>query len=213
MDSSRNSLLSTLLMTLPLIVVPLIAMLRPPGPTGGISTAPMAASETPWLNDFDGLFQEEFASENATDTPAESDPSWKINADPFLPGAASAAAPEATAPETTAPETTAPETPVLQPTAAAAEAEPAPVDQIQLAEQRLRTLGASRVHWFEASAEKPFGLSVFFRGSDQIVQYGFMAAAPTRIEALTEVLDQVAEWQKQREASSIRPAGSPPGQR
>lgn len=213
MDSSRNSLLSTLLMTLPLIVVPLIAMLRPPGPTGGISTAPMAASETPWLNDFDGLFQEEFASENATDTPAESDPSWKINADPFLPGAASAAAPEATAPETTAPETTAPETPVLRPTAAAAEAEPAPVDQIQLAEQRLRTLGASRVHWFEASAEKPFGLSVFFRGSDQIVQYGFMAAAPTRIEALTEVLDQVAEWQKQREASSIRPAGSPPGQR
>jgi|GEM_PF-1703271 hypothetical protein len=208
MDSSRNSLLSTLLMTLPLIVVPLIAMLRPPGPTGGISTAPMAASETPWLNDFDGLFQEEFASENATDTPAESDPSWKINADPFLPGAASTAAPEATAPETTAPET-----PVLQPTAAAAEAEPAPVDQIQLAEQRLRTLGASRVHWFEASAEKPFGLSVFFRGSDQIVQYGFMAAAPTRIEALTEVLDQVAEWQKQREASSIRPAGSPPGQR
>ena len=203
MDSSRNSLLSTLLMTLPLIVVPLIAMLRPPGPTGGISTAPMAASETPWLNDFDGLFQEEFASENATDTPAESDPSWKINADPFLPGAASAAAPE----------TTAPETPVLRPTAAAAEAEPAPVDQIQLAEQRLRTLGASRVHWFEASAEKPFGLSVFFRGSDQIVQYGFMAAAPTRIEALTEVLDQVAEWQKQREASSIRPAGSPPGQR
>ncbi|MFZ9090164.1 MAG: hypothetical protein ACO3FE_08740 [Planctomycetaceae bacterium] len=213
MDSSRNSLLSTLLMTLPLIVVPLIAMLRPPGPTGGISTAPMAASETPWLNDFDGLFEEEFASENATDTPAESDPSWKINADPFLPGAASAAAPEATAPETTAPETTAPETPVLRPTAAAAEAEPAPVDQIQLAEQRLRTLGASRVHWFEASAEKPFGLSVFFRGSDQIVQYGFMAAAPTRIEALTEVLDQVAEWQKQREASSIRPVGSPPGQR
>ena len=208
MDSSRNSLLSTLLMTLPLIVVPLIAMLRPPGPTGGISTAPMAASEAPWLNDFDGLFKEEFASENATDTPAESDPSWKINADPFLPGAASAAAPEATAPETTAPET-----PVLRPTAAAAEAEPAPVDQIQLAEQRLKALGASRVHWFEASAEKPFGLSVFFRGSDQIVQYGFMAAAPTRIEALTEVLDQVAEWQKQREASSIRPAGSPPGQR
>ena len=208
MDSSRNSLLSTLLMTLPLIVVPLIAMLRPPGPTGGISTAPMAASEAPWLNDFDGLFKEEFASENATDTPAESDPSWNINADPFLPGAASAAAPEATAPETTAPEA-----PVLRPTAAAAEAEPAPVDQIQLAEQRLKALGASRVHWFEASAEKPFGLSVFFRGSDQIVQYGFIAAAPTRIEALTEVLDQVAEWQKQREASSIRPAGSPPGQR
>lgn len=213
MDSSRNSLLSTLLMTLPLIVVPLIAMLRPPGPTGGISTAPMAASEAPWLNDFDGLFKEEFASENATDTPAESDPSWNINADPFLPGAASAAAPEATAPETTAPEATAPETPVLRPTAAAAEAEPAPVDQIQLAEQRLKALGASRVHWFEASAEKPFGLSVFFRGSDQIVQYGFIAAAPTRIEALTEVLDQVAEWQKQREASSSRPAGSPPGQR
>lgn len=45
MDSSRSGLLSTLLMTLPLIVVPAIALLRPPGPISGVSTAALDASE------------------------------------------------------------------------------------------------------------------------------------------------------------------------
>lgn len=45
MDSSRSGLLSTLLMTLPLIVVPAIALLRPPGPIGGVSGTPADASE------------------------------------------------------------------------------------------------------------------------------------------------------------------------
>jgi len=44
MDSSRSGLLSTILMTLPLIVVPAVALLRPPG-QAGISTADLGASE------------------------------------------------------------------------------------------------------------------------------------------------------------------------
>jgi len=46
MDSSRSGLLSTLLMTLPLIVVPAIALLRPPGSLNGVSTAALNASDS-----------------------------------------------------------------------------------------------------------------------------------------------------------------------
>lgn len=44
MDSSRSGLLSTILMTLPLIVVPTLALLRPPG-QAGIAGIDVAASE------------------------------------------------------------------------------------------------------------------------------------------------------------------------
>jgi len=44
MDSSRSGLLSTILMTLPLIVVPAVALLRPPG-QAGIAGVDVAASE------------------------------------------------------------------------------------------------------------------------------------------------------------------------
>jgi hypothetical protein len=54
MDSSRNGLLSTLLMTLPLIAVPAMALLRPPGQQPGVSTNPLEAGEDSaedWLNE------------------------------------------------------------------------------------------------------------------------------------------------------------------
>ncbi|MFN9717255.1 MAG: hypothetical protein ACK58L_01085 [Planctomycetota bacterium] len=44
MDSSRNGLLSTILMTLPLIAVPAMALLRPPG-QAGVSSRPLEARE------------------------------------------------------------------------------------------------------------------------------------------------------------------------
>ena len=54
MDSSRNGLLSTLLMTLPLIAVPAMALLRPPGQQPGVSTNPLEAGEDSaedWLSE------------------------------------------------------------------------------------------------------------------------------------------------------------------
>jgi hypothetical protein len=45
MESSRSGLLSTLLMTLPLIVVPAIALLRPPGQMASVSTTPLEATD------------------------------------------------------------------------------------------------------------------------------------------------------------------------
>ncbi len=62
MDSSRSGLLSTILMTLPLIVVPAVALLRPPG-QAGVSTVDLEASEDEselddsFFDDFDALMQ------------------------------------------------------------------------------------------------------------------------------------------------------------
>ena len=64
MDSSRSGLLSTLLMTLPLIVVPAIALLRPPGQTSGVSTAPLDAADLA-----EEIFPDDFKSED--DSPAD----------------------------------------------------------------------------------------------------------------------------------------------
>lgn len=47
MDSSRSGLLSTLLMTLPLIIVPAIALLRPAGGPSGVSQTIVRGSESP----------------------------------------------------------------------------------------------------------------------------------------------------------------------
>lgn len=57
MDSSRSGLLSTILMTLPLIVVPAVALLRPPGQTG-VSTVDLAASESE--SELDDSFFDDF---------------------------------------------------------------------------------------------------------------------------------------------------------
>lgn len=54
MDSSRSGLLSTLIMTVPLIVVPAIALLRPAIQSPGFSTSPLSASS----DDDDDLLSE-----------------------------------------------------------------------------------------------------------------------------------------------------------
>lgn len=67
MDSSRSGLLSTLIMTVPLIVVPAIALLRPAVPSSGVSTTALdAAAESP-----DDLFSEfdEFGADSLSNAP------------------------------------------------------------------------------------------------------------------------------------------------
>lgn len=69
MDSSRNGLLSTLLMTLPLIAVPAMALLRPPGQQPGVSTNPLEAGEDSaedWLSE--DLSEEDATSNNENET-------------------------------------------------------------------------------------------------------------------------------------------------
>lgn len=75
MDSSRSGLLSTLIMTVPLIVVPAIALLRPPVPHPGISTGDLEASaDDDFFSGFDGIDASGFGDPTSPrKMPADSD--------------------------------------------------------------------------------------------------------------------------------------------
>lgn len=61
MESSRSSLFSTVIMTLPLVVVPAIALLQPPAPNSGASSTELGAAEE--FDIFKDLEVFEFADE------------------------------------------------------------------------------------------------------------------------------------------------------
>ncbi|MBL8817890.1 MAG: hypothetical protein JNL58_17835 [Planctomyces sp.] len=75
MESSRGGMLSTLIMTIPLIVVPAIALLRPPAPNGTSVTGSVEAGtemDDFGLGELDDDFEEEVGSSDA-DSPDNSD--------------------------------------------------------------------------------------------------------------------------------------------
>ncbi len=75
MESSRGGMLSTLIMTIPLIVVPAIALLRPPAPNGTSVTGSVEAGtemDDFGLGELDDDFEEEVGSTDS-DSPDNSD--------------------------------------------------------------------------------------------------------------------------------------------
>ncbi|MCA9057499.1 MAG: hypothetical protein KDA85_03335 [Planctomycetaceae bacterium] len=80
MESSRSGLLSTLIMTVPLIVVPAIALLRPSLPTAGVSTQGLDAStdDADFLEELGELAQQGLSNpdgrmQNRTESAAAAD--------------------------------------------------------------------------------------------------------------------------------------------
>lgn len=224
MDSSRSGLLSTLLMTLPLIVVPAVALLRPPGP-GGVSSVDLAASEYEADDSlFDGFPELELDSTGAvkTEPPGHSHPPLQDDGDPGSnpedrifrelnppeagsPGDVShrALPPGAANKDPFLPEVEPPSAaPKRQPGASAEEplieAEPDPVkpDVAQVVEQ-LNAMGALKTIWFEAGDKTPVGLAVFFRGPEELTRFRFEAVGDSREACARDVLEQVTRWQQQ----------------
>lgn len=208
MDSSRNSLLSTLLMTLPLIVVPAIALLRPPG-NAGMASVPLAAApeEDSFLSSFEDLdlqgadpsaadsatkksgsdvdwFFEESESESSGQTNRSADSQRKPmdSQSPFREGDSDED--EKSAPDDE-PEPQESETPATEDAQFSAEA---------MVEQ-LNALGAIRTIWFDAGARSPVGFAAFFRGSNDETRIRFEAVGQTREECARNVLNQVTRWQ------------------
>ena len=203
MDSSRSGLLSTLLMTLPLIVVPAIALLRPPGHTSGISTAPLDAANLaeemfpddfttgekslvdekskppkgPSQDDeFEGLF-DEFPGESTEDKkgPAPLPPPSKV--DPFNPfDFENDPSKEEPTPD---------------------ESQPGAAEKIV---EQLNVQGAVRTMWFEAGARSPVGFAAFFRGETELMRIRFEAVGESREECAKNVLRQVNQWQAEQAA-------------
>ena len=219
MDSSRSGLLSTLLMTLPLIVVPAVALLRPPG-QAGVSTAPLDASED---DEFDSMFGDFDADPSAAfkkeqqDTPAADrdakPPSPSVEDEFFndmdLTGNDRR---ESFAPRSAPSRTKPPDPfidagpdhvePPMKPRESVHQHESETEDHAEKADakqivEQLNSMGALKTHWFAAGDKKPVGLAVFFRGDSERTRIRFEAVGVSRNECAEDVLQQVTLWHQQ----------------
>lgn len=222
MDSSRSGLLSTFLMTLPLIIVPAVALLRPPGTINGISTAALDASED---DDVDAIFDDFDGFENAPSKAFKEELSGKADSnsreldDAFLfedehdhpvtveekrTGSADASPrirPPSADPfidhsDPGTPLDATKQTEVPKASYDPSDAEPAQSDAEKMVAQ-LKDLGALRTMWFRASESAPVGFAAFFRGETELTRIRFEAVGQTREECVQNVLDQVTRWQQQ----------------
>jgi hypothetical protein len=210
MESSRSSLLSTLLMTLPLIVVPAIALLRPPGQSAGISTSALDADENPadsFMDEFEDLGRPSSNSGKQTKTrdsvsdDAEFDGLFEEDSDvdsrpqtprgrKSQPHSGSVEHPDPFNPFDEPLNEPARETPEVH-------EEPETHSAEKIVEQ-LNMQGALRTMWFEAGAKSPVGLAVFFRGQTDLVRIRFEAVGQTREDCAKSVLNQVTEWKAEQ---------------
>jgi hypothetical protein len=227
MDSSRSGLLSTILMTLPLIVVPAVALLRPPG-QAGVSTVDLAASENEselddsFFDDFDddpaGAFKKEHSGHSATSkdhrhheddgdtlgTATESDifDDLKTSAPEVREDSSEHASPLRRTQIDPFMDTRASQVRVPK-SNGTPEADPAskfPEDAKHGAGEivgRLNALGALKAVWFDAGEKTPVGLAVFFRGSKENTRIRFESVGQSRDACAQDVLTQVERWQQQ----------------
>ena len=225
MDSSRSGLLSTLLMTLPLIVVPAVALLRPPGQPG-VSTAPLDASEG---DDVDAMF-EDFENFDADpsgafkkeqeDSPAANRQSERNSKQPSYVedeffndmDLTVNERRESFAPRS-APSRTKPSDPFIADVPRPDETPKKPQESVQRPDsntedhakkadakkivEQLNSMGALKTHWFAAGDKKPVGLAVFFRGDSEQTRIRFEAVGLSRDECAEDVLQQVTRWHEQ----------------
>jgi hypothetical protein len=210
MDSSRSGLLSTLLMTLPLIVVPAIALLRPPGPAGGVSTAPLDAAES--SDDFlDDLNDLELAPKDRMKTRDQSAPGKSSEFDGLFeesPKAVDNNKPDASRigqnKEKSRKESDGSFSPFdLEDSKSPPLNQPNPVpgdsrDDVQKIVDRLNLKGAVRTLWFQAGPKSPVGFAAFFRGETELMRIRFEAVGQTPEECARNVLDQVTQWQAEQ---------------
>ena len=208
MESSRSGLLSTLLMTLPLIVVPAIALLRPPGQFASVSTTPLEATDDSaeeLLDEFDIVESESESRRTRTGRKADgaSDEFDELFTEsPSISKSRSADTDR-----------------ILKHDSAAAfdndlsnpfDLEESSDDSLTDREtprttggaerivEELNVNGALRTMWFEAGSKTPVGFAAFFRGQTELTRIRFEAVGQSREECAKNVLNQVRQWQSER---------------
>ena len=205
MESSRSGLLSTLLMTLPLIVVPAIALLRPPGQVGSVATTPLAATDRPddeLLEEFDLVESdsERTSSGTAHETDLAGDEFEELFAESPLAknsGASEVGDLDKSAPMNDFDNELSNPFDLEDPPETAPEETPASgtirgTDKIV---EELNVLGALRTMWFDAGQKNPVGFAVFFRGQTELTRIRFEAVGQSREQCARNVLNQVRKWQ------------------
>lgn len=214
MDSTRSGLLSTLIMTVPLIVVPAIALLRPAVPTSGISTNSLEASaesEDALFSEFDEFSEDSFGNteQGRQKTPdpaaAEDYSAWFEEVTEIEPDAESGVAAVGAA---ATPDSGFPQDPFAEPsppapasrrngTSTPGPANPPTNDENRLQEQ-ISALGATRTIWFTPGQTAGFGFVAFVPGETREISYRFEAIGRTRADAVRQVYDQIVHWRVTR---------------
>jgi hypothetical protein len=208
MESSRSGLLSTLLMTLPLIVVPAIALLRPPGQIASVSTTPLEATDDSaedLLDEFDIVESEsehrrtragreadgardEF-DELFTESPSVSD-SGSADADRTSQHDSAEAFDEDMSNPFDLEESSDDSLTDRQ--------TPRTTGGAERIVEELNVNGALRTMWFEAGSKTPVGFAAFFRGQTELTRIRFEAVGQSREECAKNVLNQVRQWQSEQ---------------
>jgi hypothetical protein len=208
MESSRSGLLSTLLMTLPLIVVPAIALLRPPGQTASVSTTPLEAtddSEEELLEEFDLVGSDSGPRKGRATQESDNagDEFEELFAEPSSEGTSDSAnvdrSKKAVQAEALDKEQSNPfdleESPDTPPAVEQSTETTGGADRIV---NELNVQGALRTMWFEAGPKTPVGFAVFFRGQTELTRIRFEAVGQSREECAKNVLNQVQQWQAEQ---------------
>ena len=181
MDSSRSGPLSNFILILPLIVVPTIAMLRPPDRDRGLVSDDLSAADefsdfdgdTSKLDDYAKLFDDPLP-ENA---PAFENRSADRDAATARDGIPAAAGDRATTSRF-----------------------PRSPDRPQLLEN-LSGLGVTQILWFTPGRSKRIGFAAFVPTQPGTVRYRFEAISDSESAAILDVHRQIQAWQRTRSHS------------
>ena len=189
MESSRSGLLSTLLMTLPLIVVPAIALLRPPGQIPSVSTTPLEAADDSaeeLLDEFDIVESDSEPRKSRSDreTDGASEEFDELFAEsPSVSNSRSADA----------------DRPLKSDSTEAFDKDLSnPFDVEESSDDSLREQQTPKTMWIEAGSKTPVGFAAFFRGQTELTRIRFEAVGQSREECARNVLNQVRQWQAEQ---------------
>ena len=203
MESNRGGPLTTFIMTLPMIVVPTIAMLKPADNGAGLLSGLLSASQNASSDEsagdapeFAGLADDVnsmFFEEESADAPSFGSESGApgeslMDNDDFDAIFGAELDSHSTSP------------PPASVTAAASSMSNATegIDAGRL-HAELQNMGVMKTLWFSPDGQRS-GFIAFFPGTSDAgsVQYRFEAIAATRDKALNEVVQQAREWQESR---------------
>ena len=192
MDSSRGGPLSTLILMLPVIIVPALVILRPPERDSGFGNHDLTAADSSEFpndtDDFDSMFDEvmEPKSSPYNDQSAE----LTLLDEPL-------AAFEAVDPKTTNRHGSL-RTNEIHPDSPQ-NPHPGPGTHRR---PDLSRWGVTKSIWFRPGDSSTIGFAAFVSSTDQLVHYRFEAIGSSEQQVIRDVIHQIEEWQSTPAASS-----------
>jgi hypothetical protein len=221
MESQRSGILSTFIMTIPLVIVPALAIFRPPVPTSGFTSTDLGAADEDVQDDPLSEFDLEPMpapesipeSEEADAHGSEVSDRRSDSARPGASGEKNTSPPMKLTPaipeHPSDPFSADGSFPESQPSSAD---EPSEASETILMQQ-LKELGAMRTFWFAVpDSETETGLAVFFRGDNDNMVYRFEAVGTTREGVLRSVHQQVSRWKMKNSGGRKVPRKTDPGE-